>query len=154
MSTVLSLLFQYDFPFMIYVQDKTWTEFSILEVATCRLCNLGVISKTAWLKVANSAQITSRFSPVSYHTPHYIIGHEFSISFRSNTSVFNQQQIDCSYFVSRCQRQGQGMQACNTIEQTILVKYAGNNCHKLPQMSKHWTMFKYRLEFCPQDNSK
>jgi hypothetical protein len=33
------------------------------------LCNFGVISKTAQLKVENSAKTTSKFSPVSYHAP-------------------------------------------------------------------------------------
>jgi hypothetical protein len=50
-------------------QDETRAEFSTLEVAICRLRNFGVISKTAWLKVENSAQTTCRFSSVSYHAP-------------------------------------------------------------------------------------
>jgi hypothetical protein len=50
-------------------QDKTWAVFSILDVAICMFSNFGIISKTAQLKVENSAQTTSRFSPVSYCAP-------------------------------------------------------------------------------------
>ncbi len=46
-------------------------EFSILEVAICRLRNFGVISKTAWLQVKNSAQTTFRFSLFIYGAPWY-----------------------------------------------------------------------------------
>ncbi len=49
------------------LKDETWAKFSTLEVAICMLHNFGVISKTAKLKVENSGQTTSRFSPVSYH---------------------------------------------------------------------------------------
>jgi hypothetical protein len=41
-------------------------------VAICRLCNFGVISKTAKLKVEKSALTTSRFSSVSYRNPQLI----------------------------------------------------------------------------------
>ncbi len=50
-------------------QDKTWTVFSILDVAICMLSNFGVISKTAQLKVENSALTTYRVSLVSYCAP-------------------------------------------------------------------------------------
>jgi hypothetical protein len=50
-------------------QDKTWAEFSILELAICMVCNFGVTGKTAYLKVEKSAQTTSRFSPISYRAP-------------------------------------------------------------------------------------
>jgi hypothetical protein len=52
-------------------QDETWAEFSTLEVAICMLRLFGVISKTAKLKVENSAQTTSRFSPISYRAPRF-----------------------------------------------------------------------------------
>ncbi len=43
-----------------------WAEFSTLELAICKHGNFGVMSKTAYLKVDNSAKTISRFSPVSY----------------------------------------------------------------------------------------
>jgi hypothetical protein len=53
----------------IQLTGLKWAEFSTLEVAICKLCNFGVISKTACLKVENSTQTTSRFSPVNYRAP-------------------------------------------------------------------------------------
>jgi hypothetical protein len=48
----------------LQLTGQNLAEFSTLEVALCHQRIYGVISQTALLKVENSAQTTSRFSPV------------------------------------------------------------------------------------------